>query len=73
MTAAHKYDDLHEMIDRLAPEQAEELRRHALRLVNTSPPSRFRVLRSFDGPATPLGANAKDIVRDELGEADADR
>lgn len=73
MTAAHKYDDLHEMIDRLEPEQAEELRRYALRLVNTPPPRRFRVLRSFDGPASPLGANAKDILREELGEGDADR
>jgi hypothetical protein len=63
MTAAHNYSDLHEIIDHLAPEQAEEIRRHALRLVNTPAPSRFRVLRSFDGPATDLGARAKDVLR----------
>ncbi|GAA4709827.1 hypothetical protein [Phytohabitans rumicis] len=61
MTAAHNYSDLHELIDQLEPDQADELRRHALRLVNTPPPSRFRVLRTFDGPATDLGARAKDI------------
>jgi hypothetical protein len=33
MTAAHDYSDLHELIDRLEPEQADELRQHALRLV----------------------------------------
>ncbi|MFD8155928.1 hypothetical protein [Streptomyces malaysiensis] len=73
MTAAHDYSDLYDIIERLEPEQVEELRRHALRLVKTPPPSRFRVLRSFDGPADDLGARAKDIAREELGEADADR
>ncbi|MCT9083114.1 hypothetical protein [Streptomyces fulvoviolaceus] len=72
MTSAYDYGELHELIDRLEPEQAEELRRHALRLVKPAP-SRFRILRSFDGPATDLGARAKDIVRAEIGEDDADR
>jgi hypothetical protein len=72
MSAAHDYSDLHEIIDRLEPEQVEELRRHALRLVKSPPPGRLRVLRTFDGPATDLGARAKDIVREEFGEADAD-
>jgi hypothetical protein len=49
VTAAHDYNDLHELIDRLEPEQAEELREHALRLV-TPPHSCFKVLRAFDGP-----------------------
>ncbi|MDT3398637.1 hypothetical protein RKE29_18635 [Streptomyces sp. B1866] len=56
MTAAHDYSDLYDIIERLEPEQVEELRRHALRLVKEPPPSRFRVLRSFDGPSTDLGA-----------------
>ncbi|WP_158711018.1 hypothetical protein [Streptomyces albus] len=73
MTAAHDYSDLHDLIERLEPEQAEELRRHALRLVKEPPASRFRVLRSFDGPPEDLGARAKHIAREELGEADADR
>jgi len=33
-------------------------------------PSRFRVLRGFDGPATDLGSQAKDLARAELGEDD---
>ncbi|MDH6212879.1 hypothetical protein [Streptomyces pseudovenezuelae] len=72
MTSAYDYGELHELIDRLEPEQAEVLRRHALRLVKPAP-SRFRILRSFDGPATDLGARAKDIARAEIGEDDADR
>lgn len=72
MTSAYDYSDLHELIDQLEPAQAEELRHHALRLVGRTP-SRFRILRSFDGPATDLGARTKDIVRSEIGEGDADR
>lgn len=70
--SAYDYSDLHELIDHLEPEQAEELGRHALRLVKPAP-SRFWMLRSFDGPATDLGARAKDVVRAEIGEDDADR
>jgi hypothetical protein len=72
VTAVHDNSDLHELIDHLEPEQAEELRRHALRLAKPKP-SRFRVLRTFDGPATDLGARAKDLVRAEIGEDRADR
>ncbi|MFF4521307.1 hypothetical protein [Streptomyces bluensis] len=54
MASAYVYSDLHELIDRLEPEQAEEVRRHALRLLKPAP-SRFRILRSFDGPSTDLG------------------
>jgi hypothetical protein len=72
VTAAHDYNDLHELIDRLEPDQAEELREHALRLVNP-PGSRFRVLRAFSGPATDLGATAREVIRAEIGQGDADR
>jgi len=66
------YADLHRLIDRLEPEQAAELKEHALRLVGAGG-SRFRVLRTFDGPATDLGARAHQIIRAEIGEDDADR
>lgn len=72
MTAAHNYRDLHELIDRLDPAQAEELRRHALRLVKDAP-SRFRVLRTFEGPEVDLGARAKEILDLQFGKGDADR
>lgn len=72
MTAAHDYGDLHELIDRLEPEQAEELREHALRLVRPTG-SRFKVLRAFSGPSTDLGARAREVIRAELGQGDADR
>lgn len=32
VTAAHNYDDVHELVDRLTPEQVDEVRAHALRL-----------------------------------------
>lgn len=72
VTAAHDYSALHELVDRLEPDQVVELTEHALRLVGASG-GRFRVLRSFDGPMTDLGAQAKRVVRSELGEDDADR
>lgn len=72
MTAAHDYSDLHQRIDRLEPEQADELREHALRLVRPTG-GRFRVLRWFDGPSTDLGAQAREILRVEFGQDDADR
>jgi hypothetical protein len=72
VTAAHDYSDLHELIDCLEPDQAEELRKHALRLVKRAG-GRFKVLRSFDGPQTDLGARARDVIRAELGQGDADR
>ncbi|MBV6701654.1 hypothetical protein [Kitasatospora aureofaciens] len=73
MATAPDYSDLFEIIEHLEPDQVEELRRHALRLVKDTPPSRFRVLRTFDGPETDLGARAKDILREEFGRSDADR
>ena len=72
VTAAHDYSDLHELIERLEPDQAEELREHALRLVKSAG-GRFKVLRPFDGPRTDLGARAKEVIRAELGQSDADR
>lgn len=72
MTAAHDYSDLHELIDRLEPEQAEELREHALRLIKPVR-SRFKILRTFSGPETDLGARAQEVIRAELGQGDADR
>ena len=32
MTAAHDYEDMHQLIDRLTPDQLGEVRAHALRL-----------------------------------------
>jgi len=72
VTAAHDYSDLHELIDRLEPDQAEELRKHALRLVRPTV-GRFKVLRPFDGPRADLGARAREVIRAELGQDDADR
>jgi hypothetical protein len=72
VTAAHDYGDLHELIDSLEPDQAEELREHALRLVKPAS-GRFRVLRAFDGPRTDLGARAREVIRAEFGHGDADR
>ena len=50
MTAADDYSDLHELIDCLEPDQAAELREHALKLVRPAS-SRFKVLRVFSGPS----------------------
>jgi hypothetical protein len=72
VTAAHDYSELHELIDRLQPEQAEELREHALRLVRPAG-GRFRVLKSFNGPSTNLAARAREVMRAEFGPGDADR
>lgn len=71
MTAVRDYHELHELIDQLEPEQADELMQHARLLVRA--PKRFRVLRTFDGPATDLGARARDVIRSEFGEPDAPR
>ncbi|MEV5839613.1 hypothetical protein [Nocardia sp. NPDC052112] len=38
MTAAHDYDDLHRLVDRLTPDQAHALRAVALQLVVTDTP-----------------------------------
>lgn len=33
MTAAHHYEEMHRLVDRLTPDQLGEIRAHALRLV----------------------------------------
>jgi hypothetical protein len=33
MTAAHDYDDVHQLVEQLTPDQLVEVRAHALRLV----------------------------------------
>jgi hypothetical protein len=68
VTAAHDYSDLHQLIDRLEPEQAAEIKEHARRLVGGGA-GRFRVLTPFDGPATDLGAQAKQLVGAEIDQA----
>lgn len=72
MTAADDYNELHRLVDRLRPDQTNELRDDALRLVRGGG-GRFRVLRPFDGPATDLGARARELMRAEIGKDDADR
>jgi hypothetical protein len=72
VTAAYDYSDLHEILDRLEPEQAEELRERALRLVRPVG-GRFKVLRTFSGPHTNLGVRARDVMRTAFGQGDADR
>jgi hypothetical protein len=65
VTAAHDYSDLHQLIDRLEPEQADELREHALRLM-TSAGRGFKILSSFSGPHTDLAAaRAREVMRSE--------
>ncbi|MFB8236013.1 hypothetical protein ACFC58_05620 [Kitasatospora purpeofusca] len=71
--ARDHYPELHDLIDRLDPEQAEEVRRHALRLVGEGEvPPRHRL--SFTGTgvsANPdLGSEAKRIIRSELRGVD---
>lgn len=34
MTAAHEHDDVHDLVDRLTPDQVDEIRAHATRLVS---------------------------------------
>jgi hypothetical protein len=72
MTAAHDYSDLHELIEHLVPEQAEELWEHALKLVRPTG-IRFKVLRPFSGPGTDLGARAREVIGAEFGQGYADR
>jgi len=50
----------------------DELRQHALQLI-TSPVGRFKVLRTFDGPAIDVGARAREIIRTEISQPDAPR
>ncbi|MFB8199183.1 hypothetical protein [Kitasatospora purpeofusca] len=74
MSVAHDhYPELHDLIDRLDPEQAEEVRRHALRLVGEGEvPPRHRLSFTSTGvSADPdLGSEAKRIIRSELRGVD---
>ncbi len=77
MTAAHDYEDLHRLVDRLTPDQARELRTHALVLMGD--PERLPSLTeetvvprdlSFIGliHAEPdLAQRSQEILREELG------
>jgi hypothetical protein len=79
MTAAHDYDDLHSLVDRLTPDQAHALRAVALQLVvadsaergSASEPIGERRRRlSFAGlmHAEPdLAARSEEIFREERG------
>jgi len=58
VTAARDYSDLHELIDRLEPEQAAEVKEHALRLGGGY------VLRSWCGPG-----GVGDVVAGAGGDA----
>jgi hypothetical protein len=70
MSVAHDhYPELHDLIERLRPEQAEELRRHALRLVGEDDQQpRHRLSFTGIGASTNphLAAQAKQIIRTEL-------
>jgi hypothetical protein len=80
MTAAHSYDDLHRLVDRLTPDQARALRAVALQLVVTEPaetepstePGGDRRSRlSFAGlmHAEPdLAARTEELLREERGK-----
>lgn len=76
MTAAHKYDDLHDLVDQLTPDQAYALRSVALQLVVKppidNPPTPIRRRRlSFAGimEAEPdLATRSEEILREERGK-----
>ena len=69
MSVAHDhYPELHDLIERLSPEQASEVRAHVLRLVrNDDSASGLRVLDVFDGPPEDLGARSEEIIRRKAG------
>lgn len=76
MTAAHDYDDLHHLVDRLTPDQAERLRA----LVATDPdlapaaepedkqPARRRVsiIAIWDSGRSDLSERHDEIIRERL-------
>ncbi|MER7455026.1 hypothetical protein ABTW96_32590 [Nocardia beijingensis] len=80
MTAAHDYEDLHRLVDRLTPDQAHALRAVALQLVVTDVPQQSPAAEaggerrrhlSFAGlmHAEPdLAARSEEILHEELGE-----
>ena len=63
--ADERYPELHRLIERLEPQQVEEVREQLLRLV--TPPKGLRVLGIFDGPEEDLGARSEEIIRTEAG------
>jgi hypothetical protein len=66
--ADERYPELHRLIERLEPEQADQVRAQVLRLVTPDEPvRRLRVLGSFEGPAEDLGAQSEEIIRREAG------
>ncbi|MFQ6330997.1 hypothetical protein ACLMAL_33365 [Nocardia sp. CWNU-33] len=79
MTAAHDYDDLHSLVDRLTPDQARALRAVALQLVvvdsaesgaASKPTGERRRRLSFAGlmHAEPdLAARSEEFLREERG------
>lgn len=68
------YPELHHLVERLNPAQAEKLRRHALRLVKGTEAADSEHRLSFTGVGTSanprLGSEAKEIVRRELRGVD---
>jgi hypothetical protein len=67
------YPELHALIERLQPEQADELRRHALRLVGADevPPAHRLSFTGIGVSANQhLGAEAKQIIRRDLRGVD---
>ncbi|GAA4210596.1 hypothetical protein [Microbispora amethystogenes] len=62
MTAAsEEYEDLHRLVDQLNPEQAGELRAHALRLVHSSE-------HTEDSAWPPSWVGAIDAARTDISE-----
>jgi hypothetical protein len=80
VTAAHDYDDLHNLVDRLTPDQAHALRAVALQLVVVEPAESRAVLEpagerrrrlSFAGlmhAEADLAARSAEIFREEHGK-----
>ncbi|MGW4770258.1 hypothetical protein ACWEO2_19700 [Nocardia sp. NPDC004278] len=79
MTAAHDYDDLHSLVDRLTPDQAHALRAVALQLVVSDATERSPVSEligerrrrlSFTGlmhAESDLAAKSEEVLREERG------
>ncbi|MGW5385660.1 hypothetical protein [Nocardia sp. NPDC003963] len=75
MTAAHNYEDLHRLVDRLTPNQAWALRAVALQLVVTEAPEaepspERRRHFSFAGvmdAESDLAGRSEDLLREERG------
>jgi hypothetical protein len=64
VAAEHDDSNLCELIERLEPEQAGELREHALWLLNPAG-GRFKVLRSCNGPQQGPGVQARQLASPE--------